>query len=175
MHCPPYGNIAKENPALTRFSGRKWPGRRASTGFCVFIEAETNHVPAWRVMRTRSNRGAPMSHAATVAAIYQAFGQGDMNTPLSHLDENVDWEYTSDNDDIPMYRRRKGLATAGRVFATLADVEFQSSCLRRFSMRPAAWSGRDRSGSDAEEKPAYSVSPFRTRYICSISTMRARW
>lgn len=65
-----------------------------------------------------------MSHAATVAAIYQAFGQGDMNTLLSHLDENVDWEYTSDNDDIPMYRRRKGRDGAAAFFATLADVEF---------------------------------------------------
>ena len=65
-----------------------------------------------------------MKNTDLVAAIYAAFGNGDIATVLSHLDENVDWEYTSTTDELPWYQRRKGRAGAAGFFQSLADFQF---------------------------------------------------
>jgi ketosteroid isomerase-like protein len=69
-------------------------------------------------------RERTMKNTDIVAAIYAAFGQGDIPGVLNHLDDNVDWEYTATYDDLPWYQRRKGKAGAAQFFQSLADFEF---------------------------------------------------
>ena len=38
-----------------------------------------------------------MGNAATVQAIYEAFGKGDLDTILGHLADDVQWEPSDDN------------------------------------------------------------------------------
>lgn len=65
-----------------------------------------------------------MKNTDLVAAIYAAFGSGDIAAVLSHLDAKVDWEYTSISDELPWYRRRTGRAGAAGFFQSLADFDF---------------------------------------------------
>lgn len=65
-----------------------------------------------------------MNHTQTVAAMYEAFGKGDVATLLSMLDADVDWEYSATDDDIPYYIRRRGHAGAAEFFQSLAGMEF---------------------------------------------------
>ena len=67
-----------------------------------------------------------MKNSERIAAIYQAFGNGDIPTLLEALDENVDWEYTGSGDELPWYRRRSGRAGATEFFQSLADFEFHT-------------------------------------------------
>ena len=52
------------------------------------------------------------NHAQTVAAIYDAFGKGDVETILGHLDEDVRWEEWEDNQaqqaGVPWLAARRG-------------------------------------------------------------------
>jgi ketosteroid isomerase-like protein len=65
-----------------------------------------------------------MKNSERAAAIYQCFGAGDIPGVLAHCDDNVDWEYTSRDNDTPWYRRRHGKAGATAFFQSLADFEF---------------------------------------------------
>ena len=62
-------------------------------------------------------------HIATVSAIYEAFGRGDVPLILATLSEAVEWEAWADNQaqaaDVPWLRPRRGKAGALEFF-TLA-------------------------------------------------------
>jgi ketosteroid isomerase-like protein len=72
------------------------------------------------------------NHAATVAAIYEAFGKGDVESILSRLDENVHWEEWEDNQaqkaGVPWLAARHGHEGAReffRIAGGLAIHEFR--------------------------------------------------
>ena len=65
-----------------------------------------------------------MQNSQRVAVIYEAFGRGDIPAVLSHLDDQVEWEYTATDTDTPWYQRRLGQAGATEFFQSLADFEF---------------------------------------------------
>ena len=64
-----------------------------------------------------------MSHVATVQAIYEAFGRGDVPAILDRLDENVEWEHDAVDHGIPWLQPRRGRAEVAKFFATLAAIE----------------------------------------------------
>jgi ketosteroid isomerase-like protein len=68
-----------------------------------------------------------VSHVATVQAIYEAFGRGDVPAILDRLDENVEWDRDAVDHGIPWLVPRHGRAQVGEFFASLAAIE-----IRRF-------------------------------------------
>ena len=64
-----------------------------------------------------------MRHADSVREIYQAFGRGDVAAIVSHLAEDVEWEYGLNSTDVPWLQPRRGKARVPEFFQTLADVE----------------------------------------------------
>jgi ketosteroid isomerase-like protein len=62
-------------------------------------------------------------HLATVHAIYEAFGRGDVPAILGRLAENVQWEAWADNHaqraHVPWLEPRQGRDGASRFFAAL--------------------------------------------------------
>ena len=71
-----------------------------------------------------------MSNLATVQAIYEAFGRGDIPFILSKLADDVKWEHWDDNTavssgKIPYLKPRTGRAGAGEFFESLASVDIQ--------------------------------------------------
>jgi len=67
-----------------------------------------------------------MSNLETVQTIYNAFSRGDVETILTFLAEDVDWEYGGTSTDIPWLQPRQGRQGAAGFFAALAAVEFRS-------------------------------------------------
>ena len=72
-----------------------------------------------------------MSNIDTVAAVYEAFGKGDIPAILERLADDVQWdmwEPTSKALDgtIPYLVPRKGPGEVAEFFGTLADVEFHA-------------------------------------------------
>lgn len=69
-------------------------------------------------------------HLATVSAIYEAFGRGDIPAILDHLADDVQWESWEDNSAqkagvpwmIPRHDR-DGVAEFFRVVATTLDIQ----------------------------------------------------
>lgn len=59
----------------------------------------------------------------TVAAIYAAFGKGDVPAILAHLADDVEWEFGGADSGIPWYKPRKGKANVPGFFADLAAIE----------------------------------------------------
>src|SRR5262245_17533399 len=73
-----------------------------------------------------------MGNLATVQAIYQAFGTGDVPAILDQMADNVEWEHWEDNHaqnaGVPTLRARNGKAGVGEFFAvaaTMAITDFQ--------------------------------------------------
>jgi ketosteroid isomerase-like protein len=66
--------------------------------------------------------GAVMSNIATVQDIYDAFGKGDGPRVLSHISEDVVWEYGGAVSDVPWLQPRKGREGAADFLASLADL-----------------------------------------------------
>jgi len=65
-----------------------------------------------------------MANIDTVAAIYEAFGRGDIEAILGRLAEDVEWEYGASSTDVPWLQPRRGRADVGGFFASLAALEF---------------------------------------------------
>jgi len=68
-----------------------------------------------------------LSHTATVAALYEAFGRGDVPTILGMLAEDVTWDGDwADNfgqrGHVDHFRPRTGKSQVGAFFAVLATV-----------------------------------------------------
>ncbi len=66
-----------------------------------------------------------MSNLQTVQSIYEAFGRGDIGAILSHLADEVIWEYDKIGSDIPWLEQRHGRAEVPKFFEALGALEFQ--------------------------------------------------
>ncbi|MDP1861744.1 MAG: nuclear transport factor 2 family protein [Gemmatimonadaceae bacterium] len=66
-----------------------------------------------------------MSNVNTVQHLYAAFGTGDIPTILSHLHEDVEWEYGMTDAGVPWLQPRRGRANVAQFFESLAALEFQ--------------------------------------------------
>jgi len=55
--------------------------------------------------------------------MYEAFGHQDIPTILSHLSEDMDWEYGNEGVNLPWYEERKGRAGAAGFFEALAGLD----------------------------------------------------
>jgi ketosteroid isomerase-like protein len=65
-----------------------------------------------------------MANIDTVAAIYEAFGRGDIPAILDRVAPDVEWEYGQPSTDVPWLQPRRGREGAGEFFASLAVLEF---------------------------------------------------
>ena len=67
-----------------------------------------------------------MSNLATVQAIYQAFGSGDINTILGHMAHDVQWEAWADNTaqqaGVPWLQAKHGKQGVLEFFQTLGQM-----------------------------------------------------
>jgi uncharacterized protein len=66
-----------------------------------------------------------MSHIPTVQEMYAAFGAGDIATILSHLAEDIDWEYAITDAGVPWLTRRRGRDQVPGFFQALQAFEFR--------------------------------------------------
>jgi ketosteroid isomerase-like protein len=68
-----------------------------------------------------------MSNLATVQAIYEAFGKGDVPAILDVLADDVEWESWADNSavkaGVPWMTPRHGKAEAAKFFETAGQME----------------------------------------------------
>jgi ketosteroid isomerase-like protein len=64
-----------------------------------------------------------MSNAETVQQIYAAFGEGNISAILSHLADDVDWEYGQGPNDVPWLQPRRGRDAVGAFFEALQGME----------------------------------------------------
>jgi ketosteroid isomerase-like protein len=67
-------------------------------------------------------------HATAVAAIYEAFGRGDLDALVAPLAEDVSWDadwsqHFAQNAGLDMFRARRGKAEARQFFEALAAFE----------------------------------------------------
>jgi ketosteroid isomerase-like protein len=64
-------------------------------------------------------------HLATVTAIYEAFGRGDIPALLEHISDEVEWEAWADNSaqrgGVPWMVPRRGKAGAGEFFRVVKE------------------------------------------------------
>lgn len=68
-----------------------------------------------------------MGNAATVQAIYEAFGRGDVPTILSKLADDVEWDYAGGTStNVPWLQPRKGPAEVAGFFQAIAGMEFHA-------------------------------------------------
>lgn len=70
--------------------------------------------------RTDTEGVEMVDHAATVAAIYEAFGRGDVDAILEHLDDDVEWEVGIRDTGLDHLRERRGKAEVRKFFPALA-------------------------------------------------------
>ncbi len=77
------------------------------------------------------------ANVATVAAMYEAFGQGDIPAIVERLADDVDWEAgRTDDHGIPWLRPGRGKDHVMSFFGTLADIDF-----KRFEPKTIAGTG----------------------------------
>lgn len=60
-------------------------------------------------------------HVASVTAMYEAFGRGDVPAILEHLDPDVAWDQNIVVEGIPWLRPRQGHAGVQEFFADVAE------------------------------------------------------
>ena len=66
-----------------------------------------------------------MNHLATISEIYAAFGRSDIPTILSHLADDIDWEYSTFPNPVPWLQPLQGRDQVPQFFdALLSRVEF---------------------------------------------------
>jgi ketosteroid isomerase-like protein len=69
------------------------------------------------------------NHKATIAAMYEAFGRGDVAAILSHLSEDVTWDVTDEPwtphaAGVPWMRPRRGHAEVQEFFAIVGEWKY---------------------------------------------------
>ena len=69
-----------------------------------------------------------MSNTATVQAIYEAFGRGDIPAILEKLDEDVRWDHWPHGNGaqragVPWMAERRGRADVANFFETLGELD----------------------------------------------------
>jgi ketosteroid isomerase-like protein len=61
-------------------------------------------------------------NVATVQEIYAAFGRGDVDGILAHLDREVDWEHDWGAETLPLYVPRRGSEAVRGFFVELSRI-----------------------------------------------------
>ena len=64
-------------------------------------------------------------NVATVAAMYEAFGRGDIPAILAQLADDVDWEAGGTDHGIPWLRPGRGIDHVASFFGTLSAIDFK--------------------------------------------------
>jgi ketosteroid isomerase-like protein len=64
-----------------------------------------------------------MTHSGTVEEIYGAFQRGDISSILSHMADDVEWEYSIEPLGVPWLERRRGRDQVPEFFAAMAGFE----------------------------------------------------
>ena len=59
---------------------------------------------------------------ATIKAVYEAFGSGDVDTILDKLTDDVDWSAEAASGAAPWYGQRNGKDEVAGFFAAIADA-----------------------------------------------------
>jgi uncharacterized protein len=77
-------------------------------------DTTTNHTT------TTNNTGT--ENSATVAAIYAAFGRGDVAFILDQLDDDVEWEHGARDTGLPYLRPRSGRDQVADFFPALSST-----------------------------------------------------
>jgi ketosteroid isomerase-like protein len=76
-------------------------------------------------MTTTEPAPTTTDHTPTVLAIYQAFGQGDIPTILSHLSEDISWDQGLRETTVPWMQPGHGVPAVLAFFEALgAGLEF---------------------------------------------------
>jgi ketosteroid isomerase-like protein len=60
-------------------------------------------------------------HVATVQAVYEAFGRGDVPAILAQLSDDVRWDHDTPSWGLPWYEPRTGPAEVAEFFRALGD------------------------------------------------------
>jgi uncharacterized protein len=60
---------------------------------------------------------------ATIKEIYEAFGNGDVDSILEKLTDDVDWSAEAVSDGAPWYGQRSGKDEVAQFFAAIAGAE----------------------------------------------------
>ena len=78
-------------------------------------------------VNTTAPAGAKPANVATVEAIYEAFGRGDIPAVLGHLSEDVSWEHWADSfaqrAGVPSLEPRAGRDGVAEFFALVGQFE----------------------------------------------------
>lgn len=78
-----------------------------------------------------------MTSKERVAAIYGAFGRGNVSEILEHLSPDVEWEYGIASTDVPWLAPRRGRDGAAKFFAVVAELVE----IRRFDLKAVIGEG----------------------------------
>ena len=65
--------------------------------------------------------GRSSTNVATVMAMYEAFGRGDVGFILDNLDDDVEWDHGQGDHGIPWLRPRRGRDDVAGFFAVLGE------------------------------------------------------
>jgi len=66
-----------------------------------------------------------VAHTDSVRRIYEAFGRADVAAILSHLADDVEWEYGVNSTDVPWLQPRRGKARVPEFFQALSALDIQ--------------------------------------------------
>lgn len=72
-----------------------------------------------------------MSNIQAVQEIYNSFGKGDIPTIIEKLDENIEWEYTNVENNVPWLKRRHGKDGAMAFFESLGQMEISNFAVKQ--------------------------------------------
>ena len=115
----------------------------------------------------------PMNHVKTVRTIIEAFKAGDIDLVLSHVADDVDWEYGS-VVDVPWYTPRKGKMEAAKFFQALQAVAVPAVRAEELCRGGRRGGGAARLGLPREEQRAASRLT-KICSSCSASMQKERW
>ncbi|NNF53210.1 MAG: SnoaL-like domain-containing protein [Acidimicrobiales bacterium] len=111
-------------------------GRRVQMDVCNVIEerdgkifAEREYYDSASLMAQLGYEGTPTSasHRSTVAAMYEAFGRGDIDFILAQLSEDVAWDVETPNWGIPWYEPRTGRSGVADFFEVIGrELHFRA-------------------------------------------------
>lgn len=62
-----------------------------------------------------------MSNVPTIQGLYAAFERGDVPEVLSHMAEDIEWEYFPLSVDVPWLRSYRGRAEVPKFFQTIGS------------------------------------------------------
>ncbi len=105
-------------------------GKPVQVDICNVIEerdgkifAEREYFDSASLMAQLGFEGTPVSasHRSTVAAMYEAFGRGDIDFILAQLSDNVAWDTETPNWGIPWYAPRHGRAGVAKFFEVIGQ------------------------------------------------------